>query len=106
MAAAPNNPTGVSPGLVPWENPNRSESTNAPHQNPIPRVSVNCKYPRKADSSKTPTTRNRTPQPNAYFQTAAPCNCNPSNARNPDLHSTSTRPESATNPQNRPDRKR
>ena len=42
-AAAPNSPTGVSPGLVPWENPNRNESSSAPHQNPMPRVNVNCR---------------------------------------------------------------
>ena len=41
--AAPKSLTGVSPGFVPWENPNSPDSSSAPHQNPIPRVRVNCR---------------------------------------------------------------
>src|SRR5256885_273800 len=71
VATTPAIPAQVSPGLERCTPPNASESRIAAGQNPIPCPSVNCTYPRNANSSYSPTTRKNTPQ-NSPHRTSSP----------------------------------
>ena len=74
-------PKAPSPEFTRWRDPNPIDTSTAAGQKPMPRASVDWRYPRNTISSLRPTTRKTTPNPSASRTIVVPCRSWPSKDR-------------------------
>src|SRR5207245_6763194 len=105
IKCAPLSPIQFSPDSHKGIQPKAIEPKTPAREKPTPSVSTDCGYPRKSNSSRSPTSRNTHPQNAANFTKRPPCRTTEPKSKTPAQCMHSMRMVSAPIPQTAPPQK-